>query len=254
MMKKSRLIFPIILLVAGIGSLAILGEPYGFVSFAAALMCATISYLYTGRRSAESATGFKVSLKEITFIHYERSRADRPKTTDEVTNIFDQANQKMRNKEYPEAATLFSRAFHLGNQYWAAKVNEGFCFQAIGDFDQALAIYSQIERECPTPKFRRQALGNSGEILFAMAGAVTSREQKESLTNEGYGKYEAAHAAEETFVSLYNLWQAASITKRAEQEADLLAQLQTHPEFQQLEAQKMETEPPPRIGGHGNEN
>lgn len=233
-MTTRDLIFPGILILAGIISLILIEQPYNSVCFALAVICSTIVYFYGKSRSSEIATEFKVSLKEISFIHYERSREDRPDTTEKVTKVFDLARQEMKNQNYADAASHFSQAFSLGNQYWAAKVNEGFCYQAAGNFEKALSIYGQIDKKCPTARFRRQALGNSGEVLFAMASATNDTKQARSLMARGYQKYSAAYQAEETFVSLYNLWQAATMAAQHEQAAQLLAKLQTHSEFEQL--------------------
>jgi hypothetical protein len=90
-----------------------------------------------------------------------------------------------------------------------------------------------IER-CPVPRFRRQALGNSGEILLILAESATSPQDQEALRHQGYERSAAAVAVEETFVSLYNLWQAASQLGKSEECADLLGRMKRYPEFEQL--------------------
>lgn len=230
-------VLPAALVVAGFGALFVPGVDGGAKTFlfAVCAVCATGLVVMQRRPdSGEAHTEFKVSVKEIAFVHTERPKTDRPPASDPVMQTFDRAKVLAAEGRFADAAALYSKAFQEGGEYWAAKVNEAYCYQVQGNLERALKTYSIVEAACPVPRFRRQALGNSGEIYRAMAFASDDENGRRSLGLRAYEKYVAAVAAEETFVSLYNLWQASHALGKSAEGDLLLQKLRQSPEFEAL--------------------
>ena len=215
------------------------------VMFCVALFGAITSALLLRRsRAGQSSTQWKVKINEISFSHYERSREDRPPVSEEVTELYDEALEKQHSGNFADAARLFRRAFEVGEQYWPAKINESFCYGAMGQLERALAEYDDVLVQCTAGRFRRQALGNSGNILMEMAKATESKKQKRSFALTAYERFAAARAVEEAFVSMFNLWQAAAIIGKKDEAEGLLIKLKEDPKYWELPEEQREPPEP----------
>lgn len=234
-MPASERVVPLSLAAAAIASLVIpgLSDSPRAMCFVTAVLCATAYAIYQ-RPLMPGQRRTVVEVAQIKFIHWERGKEDRPGASLETTEVYEQALRAFHEKKYDQAARLYGQAFHVGQGYWPAKINQGFSYQAMGDLDEAMRVYDDVVSECPEPRFRRQALGNAGDILMARAQAAAQMPAKNALMAHAYEKYVAAHECEETFVSLYNLWQASLATGRDTKARELLSKLERCPEYAQL--------------------
>src|SRR5712691_8761299 len=105
-MNRREFLIPALLLVAGVAALFAPGlhSSERIIALCVALACAT-AYAVLCRKpdTADSKTEFKVSVKEISFVHYERAREDRPPASEQVTEIYDKALELARQKDYTGA-------------------------------------------------------------------------------------------------------------------------------------------------------
>lgn len=236
-MKNLGPVIPIVLVSAGV--LALLAPAVDsssrVVAFCVAMLVAGVYGIVTRNDAPRSTlTGFKVSLKEISFVHHELPSELREGTTPEVETLYREAKDHFHKGRFSEAADLYSKAFSRGGGYWPAKVNEGMAFQADGNLERALDIYAQISLSCEIPKYRAQALGNSGNILMTLAELASDPQSASRHRAEAYEKFIAANATDTTVVSLYNVVDACRELKKISEERHYRALLEAHPDFARL--------------------
>ncbi len=110
-MKSQNLIIPGAIVTVGAIILFVpdLDSSSRMIGFCVALLCATVAAIISGRSNGmDAGVQFKVNLKEISFVHFERSRNDRPQTMPEVTAVYDEAVEHFHNGRYESAAPFIN--------------------------------------------------------------------------------------------------------------------------------------------------
>jgi tetratricopeptide (TPR) repeat protein len=232
--KGSESAFPFLLaLFAGLLLLVpgIAGE-YKFWGFLVGVVLASVTFIvFRFKPNTDPFIDIVVERKNISFPFELLPKDVRPKTDAVTTEIFEQGVEEYKSGSYASAAKLYASAFDKGGSFWPAKVNEGSCYQLLGKFERALQTYDQVVRDCADPKFVRQALGNGGEILVNLARAAAPGVKRDALLEKGYERHLRAHQTEETFNSVFNLWESSILTGRSSEADSLLEKLRSMPEY-----------------------
>ncbi len=202
-----------------------------------ALLLGAVLYLLTGPNRQVRKAKFRVKVNEVSFDYFERSKAERLPASQSLTSRYDDAKEEEKRGNHGTAAELYLGIFADRPDYWPAKVQAGVCFQFNGDFDEALLAYSHVINNCAEPKFLRQALGNTGEVLVAQARSE-GEERAATLREEAYLYYKRAVSTESTFVSLYNCWTICNETGKLPEATEFLEKLKATEEFKNMSNEK----------------